>query len=71
MDVNSKGNVSLRANGNCDVCELSQMCFNGEGIGMRAEARLMALGRVLIIGILKNKLKKSLITLKNKLFLKS
>ncbi len=31
MDVNSKGNVSLRANGNCDVCELSQMCFNGGG----------------------------------------
>ncbi|QDY63520.1 3',5'-cyclic-nucleotide phosphodiesterase [Helicobacter pylori] len=31
MDVNAKGNVSLRANGNCDVCELSQMCFNGGG----------------------------------------
>ncbi|WQY87648.1 3',5'-cyclic-nucleotide phosphodiesterase [Helicobacter pylori] len=31
IDVNSKGNVSLRANGNCDVCELSQMCFNGGG----------------------------------------
>ncbi|WP_219028190.1 3',5'-cyclic-nucleotide phosphodiesterase [Helicobacter pylori] len=31
MDVNAKGNVSLRANGNCDVCGLSQMCFNGGG----------------------------------------
>ncbi len=31
IDVNSKGNVSLRANGNCDVCELSRMCFNGGG----------------------------------------
>ncbi|WQX77240.1 3',5'-cyclic-nucleotide phosphodiesterase [Helicobacter pylori] len=31
IDVNAKGNVSLRANGNCDVCELSQMCFNGGG----------------------------------------
>ncbi|GAA8585373.1 DHH family phosphoesterase [Helicobacter pylori] len=31
IDVNSKGNVSLRANGSCDVCELSQMCFNGGG----------------------------------------
>ncbi|EQL51307.1 3',5'-cyclic-nucleotide phosphodiesterase [Helicobacter pylori] len=31
MDVNAKGNVSLRANGNCDVCKLSQMCFNGGG----------------------------------------
>ncbi len=31
MDVNAKGNVSLRANGNCDVCELSQICFNGGG----------------------------------------
>ncbi|WP_199768930.1 DHH family phosphoesterase [Helicobacter cetorum] len=31
IDVNAKGNVSLRANGNCDVSELSKICFNGGG----------------------------------------
>ncbi|OBV28346.1 phosphoesterase [Helicobacter sp. CLO-3] len=31
MDINHRGNVSLRANGNCDVCALSQEVFNGGG----------------------------------------
>lgn len=31
IDVNSKGNVSLRANGNCDVSALSKEYFNGGG----------------------------------------
>ncbi|WP_104697332.1 MULTISPECIES: DHH family phosphoesterase [unclassified Helicobacter] len=31
IDVNFKGNVSLRANGNCDVNLLSKECFNGGG----------------------------------------
>ncbi|PAF42155.1 3',5'-cyclic-nucleotide phosphodiesterase [Helicobacter sp. 11S02629-2] len=31
MDVSPRGNVSLRANGNCDVSALSQACFNGGG----------------------------------------
>ncbi|WP_199769243.1 DHH family phosphoesterase [Helicobacter cetorum] len=31
IDVNAKGNVSLRANGNCDVSALSKDCFNGGG----------------------------------------
>lgn len=31
MDVNFKGNVSLRANGNCDVNILSKTFFNGGG----------------------------------------
>lgn len=31
IDVNFKGNVSLRANGNCDVNALSKECFNGGG----------------------------------------
>ncbi|PAF49674.1 phosphoesterase [Helicobacter sp. 13S00401-1] len=31
MDVSPRGNVSLRANGNCDVSALSQVCFNGGG----------------------------------------
>lgn len=54
------------------MCANSVKCvLMGAGIGMRAEARLMVLERVSIIGTLKNKLKKSLITLKNKLFRKS
>lgn len=31
MDINARGNVSLRANGNCDVCALSKELFNGGG----------------------------------------
>ncbi len=31
IDVNSKGNISLRANGKCDVSILAQHCFNGGG----------------------------------------
>ena len=31
LDVNSKGNVSLRANGKCDVSALSKEYFNGGG----------------------------------------
>lgn len=31
IDINAKGNVSLRANGNCDVNTLSKECFNGGG----------------------------------------
>lgn len=31
MDINARGNVSLRANGNCDVCALSKEVFNGGG----------------------------------------
>ncbi|TLD92855.1 3',5'-cyclic-nucleotide phosphodiesterase [Helicobacter magdeburgensis] len=31
LDVNPRGNVSLRANGNCDVSEMSRELFNGGG----------------------------------------
>lgn len=31
LDVNVRGNVSLRANGNCDVSLLASECFNGGG----------------------------------------
>lgn len=31
IDVNTRGNVSLRANGNCDVSLLASECFNGGG----------------------------------------
>ena len=31
LDVNPKGNISLRANGNCDVSALSRELFNGGG----------------------------------------
>lgn len=31
IDVNPRGNVSLRANGNCDVSLISKECFNGGG----------------------------------------
>lgn len=31
LDVNPRGNVSLRANGNCDVNEMSKELFNGGG----------------------------------------
>ncbi|TLD96081.1 3',5'-cyclic-nucleotide phosphodiesterase [Helicobacter jaachi] len=31
LDVNSRGNVSLRANGNCDVSAMSKALFNGGG----------------------------------------
>ena len=31
MDINARGNVSLRANGGCDVCALSKELFNGGG----------------------------------------
>lgn len=31
MDINVRGNISLRANGNCDVCALSKELFNGGG----------------------------------------
>ncbi|MCH5313719.1 MAG: 3',5'-cyclic-nucleotide phosphodiesterase [Helicobacter sp.] len=31
IDVNPRGNVSLRANGNCDVSLMSKECFNGGG----------------------------------------
>ena len=31
IDANSKGNISLRANGKCDVSTLAQHCFNGGG----------------------------------------
>lgn len=31
LDVNPRGNVSLRANGNCDVSEMSRKLFNGGG----------------------------------------
>lgn len=31
IDVNNRGNVSLRANGKCDVCALSKEIFNGGG----------------------------------------
>lgn len=31
LDVNTKGNVSLRANGNCDVSIMSKELFNGGG----------------------------------------
>lgn len=31
LDVNVRGNVSLRANGNCDVSLLASQCFNGGG----------------------------------------
>lgn len=31
MDVNFKGNISLRANGNCDVNVMAKNCFHGGG----------------------------------------
>lgn len=31
IDVNPRGNVSLRANGNCDVSAMSKELFNGGG----------------------------------------
>lgn len=31
LDVNSRGNISLRANGNCDVSAMSKEYFNGGG----------------------------------------
>lgn len=31
IDINHRGNVSLRANGNCDVSELAKIAFNGGG----------------------------------------
>lgn len=31
LDVNTRGNVSLRANGNCDVSALASECFGGGG----------------------------------------
>ncbi|MDU7693100.1 MAG: DHHA1 domain-containing protein [Helicobacter sp.] len=31
IDINAKGNVSLRANNECDVSEIAQKCFNGGG----------------------------------------
>lgn len=31
MDINLRGNVSLRSNGKCDVSALSKECFNGGG----------------------------------------
>ncbi|GAD19596.1 DHH family phosphoesterase [Helicobacter fennelliae] len=31
MDINNRGNISLRANGKCDVCALSKEVFNGGG----------------------------------------
>lgn len=31
MDISNRGAVSLRANGKCDVSELSKLCFNGGG----------------------------------------
>lgn len=31
LDVNPRGNISLRANGNCDVSEMSRELFNGGG----------------------------------------
>lgn len=31
LDVNTRGNISLRANGNCDVSVMASECFNGGG----------------------------------------
>ncbi|WP_305862670.1 DHH family phosphoesterase [Helicobacter cholecystus] len=31
LDVNARGNISLRANGNCDVSEMAMQCFGGGG----------------------------------------
>ncbi|RAX53047.1 phosphoesterase [Helicobacter sp. 16-1353] len=31
MDISNRGNVSLRANGNCDVSSMAKICFNGGG----------------------------------------
>lgn len=31
MDISSRGNVSLRANGNCDVSAMAKACFGGGG----------------------------------------
>ncbi len=31
MDISPRGNVSLRANNNCDVSQIAKICFNGGG----------------------------------------
>lgn len=41
IDVNARGNVSLRANGECDVADIAGRCFEGGGHKNAAGGRLL------------------------------
>ncbi|CBG39786.1 DHH family phosphoesterase [Helicobacter mustelae] len=60
MDINSKGNVSLRASGKCDVSLLSKECFNGGGHKNASGGRLEGFRESFIYEDIKNQVIKTL-----------